>query len=572
MFAIKIELLTERYTATRFNDRNDTEWPPHPARLFSSLVAVWADTGADPRTRTALTWFEALDSPSIRASRAARRSPVTFYVPDADVGVAGAQPDRLYSQLTDKATQIAALTASISHEGTTPQRDKQLAKLVRELEKLRHSAANDSARRTAAKASESPDAIDHGLAVLPDNRTKQGRTFPTIIPDEPVVYFIWGHDDVPADHRRSLESLLHQVSRLGHSSSLVSCELIDDAPEANLVPDPGGLQQIRVTTAGLLDELEISFDRHRGNEPRSLPAVIQHYRLVSNSAYRARPRSVFGDSWTVLRVKGRPLPLSRTLALTVAVRGALQHHGQDPLPELLTGHAPSTDSRPTPPSSRPHLAIVPLPFVGREHADGGIRGVGLVFPTDASPADVLAIERALEQWTAASAGEGLRLQLGRAGIVELEVADLLTTPSSLRERTWCRPSATWVSTTPVALDRFARALWHRDPAKQGTAEQHAITAISNACSYIGLPRPRAVEILRAPPLSGVPGLASFPVYESPGRKVPRQSVHVRIDFHEPVVGPVLLGAGRYFGYGFCYPAGDVAAPSERAAAAEEVAR
>ena len=44
MFAIAIELLAGRYTATRFNDRAEPEWPPHPARLFSAMVAAWADS------------------------------------------------------------------------------------------------------------------------------------------------------------------------------------------------------------------------------------------------------------------------------------------------------------------------------------------------------------------------------------------------------------------------------------------------------------------------------------------------------------------------------------------------
>lgn len=44
MLAVEIELLTGRYVATQFNDRNKPEWPPHPGRLFCALVAAWADT------------------------------------------------------------------------------------------------------------------------------------------------------------------------------------------------------------------------------------------------------------------------------------------------------------------------------------------------------------------------------------------------------------------------------------------------------------------------------------------------------------------------------------------------
>src|SRR5690606_13655907 len=41
--AVAVELLTGRYVATRFNDRDRPEWPPHPGRLFSAAVAAWAE-------------------------------------------------------------------------------------------------------------------------------------------------------------------------------------------------------------------------------------------------------------------------------------------------------------------------------------------------------------------------------------------------------------------------------------------------------------------------------------------------------------------------------------------------
>ena len=40
MFAIRVECLTGRYVATAYDDRSRAEWPPHPARLFSALVAT----------------------------------------------------------------------------------------------------------------------------------------------------------------------------------------------------------------------------------------------------------------------------------------------------------------------------------------------------------------------------------------------------------------------------------------------------------------------------------------------------------------------------------------------------
>ena len=46
MLAIEVAFLTGRYVATAYNTRTETEWPPHPARLFSALVAT--HFSADP--------------------------------------------------------------------------------------------------------------------------------------------------------------------------------------------------------------------------------------------------------------------------------------------------------------------------------------------------------------------------------------------------------------------------------------------------------------------------------------------------------------------------------------------
>ena len=57
MFALAVEFLTGRYVATAFNDRERAEWPPHPARVFSALVATHFEE-PEPPARAALEWLE----------------------------------------------------------------------------------------------------------------------------------------------------------------------------------------------------------------------------------------------------------------------------------------------------------------------------------------------------------------------------------------------------------------------------------------------------------------------------------------------------------------------------------
>jgi len=70
MLAIDVECLTGRCVAARLDDRDQPEWPPHPARLFAALVAVAKEAGDDPRERAALEWLERQAPPAIAASEA----------------------------------------------------------------------------------------------------------------------------------------------------------------------------------------------------------------------------------------------------------------------------------------------------------------------------------------------------------------------------------------------------------------------------------------------------------------------------------------------------------------------
>jgi CRISPR-associated protein Csb2 len=78
MLAIEVAFLTGRYVATAYNTRNESEWPPHPARLFSALVAAHfaADATSVPdhsNERLLLEWLERQGAPSILASDATPR-------------------------------------------------------------------------------------------------------------------------------------------------------------------------------------------------------------------------------------------------------------------------------------------------------------------------------------------------------------------------------------------------------------------------------------------------------------------------------------------------------------------
>ena len=63
--------------------------------------------------------------------------------------------------------------------------------------------------------------------------------------------------------------------------------------------------------------------------------------------------------------------------------------------------------------------------------------------------------------------------------------------------------------------------------------------------------------MRGDPPASQPALAKlgdgFPPYMLKGARAAKPQVHVFLRFAEPVVGPVLLGAGRFLGYGLFKP-------------------
>ena len=315
---------------------------------------------------------------------------------------------------------------------------------------------------------------------------------------------------------------------------------------------------LRVAAPGQLQRLEDAFDRHREVEPRVLPCRFQPYRRGCAIRISEPPVSVFSDDWIVLRrVEGPRLPMTRVVSVAKALRGALLAEAGSSPPEELSGHAPDGV-----PATHPHAAFLPLPFVAHRHADGTLLGVAIVLPRAIEENARLAILRALGSWEARRRREiedeevetpPLQLLLGAAGVLEVERVAWGSPPASLRPSSWCRPARLWLSATPIALDRNPGDLHDGDPARRTAAFAEAEAVVAKACENIGLPAPEQVSVVRSSILPGSEKPRRFPTFPSEAGKTRRVLVHARILFPEPVRGPVLLGAGRYFGLGLLRP-------------------
>ncbi len=76
-----------QYYAAEAHDPSQPEWPPHPSRVFSALVAsaYHSGSGITDLKRKTLEWIESLPPPSISSPKAHLSPAPVSYVPPGDV-------------------------------------------------------------------------------------------------------------------------------------------------------------------------------------------------------------------------------------------------------------------------------------------------------------------------------------------------------------------------------------------------------------------------------------------------------------------------------------------------------
>lgn len=548
-FAIEVNFLTGRYVATSHNDRRRSEWPPHPARLFSALVSTWADADQpDQEERRALEWIENQGAPAIAAPEAVPRSTVSHFVPVNDTAIIGR---RLQERRTNEVYGLMdLLREELAASGG--KRTGDAARLRKKLATRRDvsSTVNQTGRTSPAAAN----------AMFPEGRGKQERRFPSMCPETPRVTYIW-ESRPDGEMRRVLDRLLARVTRLGHSSSLVSCRVASSLPTpTKVVATDGRGTGLRTVRSGQLAELERLHARHQGFRPRSLPFTDVLYRDAAGaSAEPSREPNTCGD-WMVFGFAhdSRSLPATRCVELATVMRAAIMAHAEDPIPEAVSGHR--ADGKPT---LAPHMAIVPLPFVGYPHADGRILGIAVSIPDGMGQESRTALYRAIGAWEntvqrrSGNSERLLKLTLGARGTVRLRRVVGRSDLKSLRPEAWRKRARRWVSVTPVALPRHPGSLAKGTAESRAKAWARAETAVRLACTHVDLPPPAAVVLSLDPWIAGARRAAHFPAFRQTGREgkpVRRQLVHASLTFDDQVRGPLMLGAGRFLGLGLMRPA------------------
>lgn len=556
------EYLTGRCVATDVSSRQRAEWPPHTARLFMALAAAWFETEQDADEGAALKWLENLGDPTLllpSGEHVFPRSVVDVFVP-----------------VNDKAGPSKALL-------------------------------------------QSAPAL---------TRDRQSRTFPSTWVGNAVCYARWEDVGEVDQHVAALNRLCSKVTRIGHPSSLVRMWVADELPQ-----EPDGIEvwqpdetlaefQVRRVSSGTLqlltdlygdtarvrhaellqqvdalkeqkkstkgkdakkrkDEIAIEIARIERDldainpRPPIRPTIglwSGYHRVDSTSAPGLALSHFDTDLLILTQQSGARLPLESTLQVTQALRKTvLKSCGLQPAPEWISGHL--ADGKPSN-GEHGHLAMIPLPFVGSDHADGHLLGLALAFPRSVDRRDR---GRCIGPLLLDNQGQPktVELQLGRLGVWKLVKRDWSEQRQALRPETWTahpKGATTWATVTPVVLDRFPKS----DRIKNRQAwNQEIAETIRKACLRIGLPAPIEIDVDTTSWHRGVPRAIGkrrplrgtidenhqadaslgdgFSPYPAKGANASRPQLHIWLRFEQPVVGPVLIGAGRYLGYGVLKP-------------------
>lgn len=544
MFALGIRYLNGWVAATQVDDFDQVEWPPHPGRVFMAMAAAHFQEGDSEEGRKALGWLESLDAPEVFASDCKERPTVTSFVP-----------------VNDKPIHNKKGMPLQSAPGIT--------------------------------------------------RDRQARTFARAWLENENVFLVWPHDNAAPEIAESIVKICGRVTRIGHSSSFVQVRVVENPEWENqsaklqkwIPNDAQAERHFRVLGKDTLDYLRKQYNGDAVKEYGQLKIEVEHasdkkrqkqakdqlrkkynnqqplsmhprlsswrgYALEREKSEASAPGTVFDKKrLIILRLRRdsgdyRALGVVSILRVTSALQKALIKTAANlniDLPEEISGHKADKS-----PSERPHLAILPLAYAGREqeYADGRLMGLALALPKQESPyADIADVRRILLKCLANMRGgktdSSPQLKLGALGVWNLDGITEDRPPFNLLASTWTaapQGKTEWGTVTPIVLDRHPKA--------KRLAEYRAEVAktIRTACErvlYSKTPEKEMPKIVHVVPLPVSPHLGTPPSHSFP--KMERKSggqcrhTHALIVFDKPIVGPLLVGAGRYRGYGFCKP-------------------
>lgn len=354
---------------------------------------------------------------------------------------------------------------------------------------------------------------------------RQERTFPVVYPHEPYVYYSWPGLEGPWD---SLKRAVDELYYFGTSRSQATFRLLDELPVNatdynHYVPADRTAQsdlRLFVYYPNRLAELDGCFERQERASNSALP-----YSKVCPK--KASPHQGIFSECRIYSIVGRKIFDTTNAAVVAdAFRKEMLR-----LCGLLGVEPPSVVAHD---HDHPHLAYLPLPFVGRYYtdaryvADNLVHGIGIGIPHGIGREEMDQVNQVLS-----------KLEAFRCGSKEFGVIPDESQRKTLQLKTWAGPATTWATVTPV----------------EGKWRSNNNEDLREHCRELKLP-----ELVHVQTHSyGVFGPDFAESFLSRNKLLGRQSgflTHAVLEFATPVQGPLSLGRTRNFGMGLLRPVPD----------------
>lgn len=492
-------------------DGGEPEWPPSPLRLFQALVAAaagcWNERQQLGHAVDALRWLEPLGPPEIVApSGVASEVRTQFYVPDNTADLIVPQFKKGIMDAMPKRTEKVVRPTHVSGEAV------------------------------------------HYLYPLPPEGCPHEEVLKAAA--RSITHLGWGIDMVAADAR------------------VISQEEADKLPGHRWrVVESGGVP-LRVPKTGTLEDLirkhEAFLNRLSDDGFRPVPPLTcfdvkrYHSPAVADLAPVTRPCAAFEIHRTLDdqernpgKSRYRPFHHVRRVA---TVAGMVRHatskvarlagHPEPWVDQHVAGHGLGKNGQAT---THQRLSYLPLPSI--------------------TPVGVSGIRRVLVAgWPGCSELANLRRRLNGEELIDQDTKEPVAVLSQLattdREvMKYIESSRTWCTVTPVILPGFddpdrsrAKLLARRTSGSDAQRallarlDQRIIRLLWRAFEQAGwTPDSLDGAELEYRKVGWLRGLEMANNYVLP--KVPYPRYHVRVTFRQPVRGPLVIGAGRYRGFG-----------------------
>lgn len=484
-FCISVRFL-QPYSHGR-NENGEPEWPPSPLRAFQAVVAAsagrWNERRRINHTLAALQWLEVLPLPDIVAAvGVASDVKCQFYVPDntADLLV----PAWIRGDFTKQVKRTEKVVCPTHLTG---------------------------------------DAV-HYLYPLPNGHCP--------------------HLDMLTSAARSITHLGWGVDMVVGDASIMSGDQAAALDGQRWQPTPVGGTPLRVPTEGTLDDLrrkhEAFLNRLSSNGFRPVPPLkvfrVRGYRRNDEPAQRPyrvfELRKIDGHRF---RYSHRKLIHITGMARHLAIKTMKDYPptgvGSEWIESYIAGH--------TAEGAQEHrqLSYLPLPSVGHQHADPGVRRIMIAAP--------LGDDVWLDYVARHLAGRLLEPLRGDE-FADSDAPLLVPVRHDNVARFYTQPANAWASVTPVILPG------HDDhkPKKTRKLIEKALAqcGIEQLCEFEWSPFSRFPKSLSAHKYDKDKKPTG---YIRPDHLLTQTAVHLKLRFKDglKVPGPIAIGAGRHCGLG-----------------------